>query len=392
MPGLPFEQLPADITGRIIGADGRVVEMNQAGDVREGFARILGNLKTGRDERVLEMGQFPSPAVVQPQQQQQAVVPDPSSVLAEQSDMALKQAAAVLDGERATLKRSIESDKQAAYRDYLIDLKTLNSSNMEVGQKKQRAAALYASYQKKAYGIEDRIKDGLDAVAQKEQEIRGKVDFERNMTQARMQAVAGFGRKLGLSDDDITREQFELLGVRLPQQKPPQTPRQELAELSPVVQTMQRELNIYTTSPKVRHSAFWNREISDKRYPTEGPLKVLKEEYRTSHNTAAPVAYSREDADTFRDATPEEQARYAQLQQGVSAGLSRMNELRGQIFQKYVPNLLSAATDTTLNPIAASVVQARSTRPTGQIVERGGQKWRIVGYDTDGEPLVERAG
>ncbi len=169
--------------------------------------------------------------VPQPAQQE---IPDPVVLLTQQSTTALDQALAAIGGKRAELQKSIQPEEESAWRDAQVDLRTINESGMDAEQKKQRIRQLQASYEKKVYGIRDKIRGDLEALTQLEAQAKSEVESKRVTTQAKMEAIADFGRKYGLSAEDVAREQLELVGVRMPQRTPakPQTPLQRLNELN----------------------------------------------------------------------------------------------------------------------------------------------------------------
>jgi len=176
---------------------------------------------------------------------QQPAMSDPVTMLTQQSNAALEQALAAVKSRRAELEKSIQPDIDRAYQEYLIDLDTLNRSDMDLEQKKQRNNALHAGYQKKKLGVQSGIRADLEVLAQAEEQAKGEIELKRLTTQAQMQAIAGFGKKYGLTDEDIAREQFELLGVRLPQRKPPKelTPVQQLGEMGRYRDALQNVVN-----------------------------------------------------------------------------------------------------------------------------------------------------
>lgn len=240
MPGLPFQSMPAayagtpQLLGNLRTKEDELVYLQQLGqmkmDPKTGVTEPVytdAELQRGRDPSgrpVVEMNWDALDVAAQN-------MPDPGVTLIEQSSAALKQAMDAIGGKRQQLQSSIRPAEESAWRDAQIDLRTINESNLDAEQKKQRIRQLQASYEKKALGIRDGIRGDMEALSQVEQQTKAEIEMKRVTTQAKLQAVAGFGRKYGLSDEDITREQYEVLGIRLPQRKM-ETPVQRINELS----------------------------------------------------------------------------------------------------------------------------------------------------------------
>ncbi|MEN6534528.1 MAG: hypothetical protein ABFD89_12750 [Bryobacteraceae bacterium] len=378
MPGLPFTQLPADITGRIIGSDGRVVEINQTGDVREGTAQTLGNLKTGQDERVFTMGEFREGPLAMPPEQPD--IPDPNATLLEQSNTALKQALDAIGSKRQELEKSIQPEREAAYRDYMIDHETLAKSNMDPEHKQQRARELRAQYEKKAYGIHDKIRGDKEALAEAERQAKAEIESKRAVAEAQIKAVAGFGRKYGLSDEDIAREQFELLGIRLPQRKPAkvQTPLGQINDLR------KYQAALEGVALGTRHNK--KGKLEENLGTEDAPdWQVVASPERAATLEQQRNAYDAIGSEIERIASGAGQplVGLADVARRQVAAPSRMSKRTGWLSPdgRWFP----------ISPLAQGVKQAATKQPVGQIIERGGQQWRVVGHDADGEPLVERA-
>ena len=346
--GLPFQSMPA---------------------AQAGTPKLLGNLRTGREELVYpqQLGRMerdpntglmepvyteadyrrgPDPAgrpVVEmapvPQRQE---IPDPVTTLTEQSSAALEQALGMVKSKRRELQNSIRPAEESAWRDAQVDLRTINESNMDAEQKKQRIRQLQASYEKKVYGIRDGIRGDLDALTQTERQAKSEIELKRVTTQAKMEAIAGFGKKYGLTDEDVAREQLELLGVRLPQRTPAkgQTPVQRLRELNPVLQAYDKEAERYRLHPKT------------KRPQMLAPEGEWKGTYATEKD--------------WRDVPETKIDEFWRLRRDYAALTGEAATLRRAVINRPGVDLLTAGR-RAMSPIAQGVVQARAgvTRSAG---------------------------
>ena len=138
---------------------------------------------------------------------------NPLAILEMQTKAALDGTLSGITAQRRALEKSIELDRQTTYRDYLIDFQTLKDSNMDAGQKEERARTLYASYRKKALGVRDKIQGDLNTLDQAEQAAKFQAAFNQTAKQIKLQTIAEFGKKLGLGQEDILREQLQELGI-----------------------------------------------------------------------------------------------------------------------------------------------------------------------------------
>ena len=238
--GLPFQSMPAAVAGT---------------------PKLLGNLQTKQDETVYpqqlgRMERDPATGLMEPvyteadyqrgpdpmgrpvvemaPMPQRQEIPDPVAALTEQSSAALEQALATVKSKRGELEKSIQPDIDRAYQEYLIDLETLNKSDMDLEQKKQRNNALHAGYQKKKLGVQSGIRADLEALTQAEEQAKGKIELKRLTTQAKMQAIAAVGQEYGWSPYEVKRQQYKAMGMVLPAEEKPKelTPVETLGEMN----------------------------------------------------------------------------------------------------------------------------------------------------------------
>lgn len=297
---------------------------------------------------------------------EQPVIPDPITLAATQSKVAVDQATAMFNSKRAELQNSIRPDEESAWRDAQIDLKTINESNLDAEQKKQRIRQLQASYEKKIYGIRDKIRGDLDGLAQMEEQTRSKIELERLTTEAGLRHVAAFGRDMGASPETVARWQYKALGIQLPEAavQRAQTPVQRLGELRPILHTALKAAGNYKPHPT--KPGVWMKLDPVARATSKNPDKWYKPITNPDEAVVAEAAH----------------AFLADVQ-------AQTDELERVIVNRPQPSVLSAA-EHAASPIAAGVRLAKpKTTASRQIITRGGRQWRVVGYDTDGEPLVE---
>lgn len=196
-------------------------------------------------------------------------MPDPITLADIQSRAAIEQTAAMFNSKRAELQNSIRPAEESAWRDAQIDLKTINESNLDADQKKQRIRQLQANYEKKVYGIRDKIRGDLDGLAQMEEQARSKIELERLTTEAGLRHVAAFGKDIGASPEDISRWQYKALGIRLPEPSTPiaQTPVQRLGELRPILHRAIQMASNYKPHPTKPKEWLKLDPISKDRFP-----------------------------------------------------------------------------------------------------------------------------
>lgn len=85
------------------------------------------------------------------------------------------------------------------------------------------------------------------------------------------------------------------------------------------------------------------------------------------------------------------------IQETEAIGYRSLSTAQRRQFDSIWDTKMRADKDLVWNPKSKEVINARRAlragklpeRETGQIISRGGKKWKVVGFDTDGDPLVE---
>ncbi|MBE3045971.1 hypothetical protein IMZ48_26215 [Candidatus Bathyarchaeota archaeon] len=260
---------------------------------------------------------------------------------------------------------SIKNVLDISYAQYNLSADSLDKQGLDPQTKARRLEQLNTQYQKMWVEIKGKIKPDLDEIGAKTQATIDELKFKASGTREVLGYIQGMMDRGEITREEGLTRQFTRIGKPqlAPQPKPKeqtqtQTPKQELTELSPVLRSMEQELNMYTTPPAAKGKRLFGkvRSVQDL---GRGSLKILKEEARTSENMRTPMAYLGNE-ELVRDATPEEEARFWALRRYVQPGQSREQQLRTQVFGRHVPGIAFAAQQEA-SPFAQGVTTQQQT-------------------------------
>ncbi len=292
------------------------------------YVRDLGN---GKQAYSVDWSTFDrGPSISAPEK-----LADPLEFSAIQNKNTLDSILAESQQRRAALQQSIAPDEESAWRDAQIDLQTINESNLDPEQKQQRIRQLQANYEKRVYGIRDKIRGDLTALDQAEQQAKTEAALRQVVTQAKLEQVASMGREFGWPPEQIKRMQYKTLGLNLPEPPKPieKTPLEQYRELNPIFQDLRGELMNYRHKPSGKNAGVWQQFDPDTK--------------------------------TWEDVPEEDRPAISMLEAKVHALSPVLDKLYWQVTGSLRP-ISATTTAQALNPIAQGVRQASALVTTSE--------------------------
>jgi len=331
MPGLPFVSL-----NEAENPEDRTMIERQNATVQ----RNLAEMRTGSQPWV-EIAPAPSQPTAQ-------TLGNPLDILTADSKTALDTVLGQFKTKREALQKSIDPDIDLAYQKAMLDVEAVNNSDLDAAAKQQRVKDLETTYRKKKLDLQAKIRGDMEALDAAEQQAKSTAAMNMVLQQREVQLYQSLADSGKLDPSEAMSLQYKAVGKDVPAsmlKAKDLSPKQALAEVVPVRQAFEREMDQYVMAPaKTSGSLFWKSTSPER-------LKVLKPEYRDNSKYSG-LGYEGNE-DLFQDATPEEVRRYYELKPYVSSLIEQERVYREQIMGRHIPTL--AVARKSASPIAQSV-------------------------------------
>lgn len=281
----------------------------------------------------------------------------PMAMLDQLHDAAVKALNPAFDTEEANVRNTIANDRRLLMDQYRVDRDLLRkSTNQE--EYATRVAALKASYEKRWLTLKAKVQPDLDRLGQQRQEATLKLNLDRAQKQIELQKLQELIDRGVLTADQGLREQYQTLGLTLPEPQKPQTARQRLADITPIWDAWKDE-----------EAGF---RINKKTGKVQVPIPA---DQWTGGTPASPQPTEKE----WVDADEEKNARFWWLQRNIDSAEREINELRKEVFMnRPVPNLRSSAPTPFAQTIRSHAGAPTEIEDMTQIVDEEELK-RIAG-------------
>ena len=245
------------------------------------------------------------------------------------------------DDQIATLEQSLIPEKESLQRNYKLDRRFIEESNIPVEQQKEKIRQLDYQQQKKLLALDDKIRGDRDTVMAAYQKAAADQAARAFAIRTKQQVYADEVAAGRMDPATAERLQYEAAGLKAPAPKV-STPQQALAAVTSGRKSLQQDMGLFREVPSRMR---WGQRLEPAK------LMILKPEYRDDPAWRE-ADYSLQ-PEVFQPATLGEIRQYGQLKTGLRDLINKEWEYRNQILGRVIPSLSLA--EQTTSPLAASI-------------------------------------
>jgi len=250
--GLAFDSLPAHVIGTGTDSTGRTVDLQR-----------LGNTLAGREENVIVENGVPRPADsrpagyigpwIEPASTPAASTPttggqditDPFVVLDQIHQARMSAGKPLFESQAAQINGELQQQYALEKKQYDVEM-----SYAKDDAAKQQIAKRYAVRKAK---IQGQLEPAQQELTAKQQTWEAKISADREKQATKLQLLQALGQKYGWDPKDVLREQYQTLGVPVPQsllgEDGGSTPVQRLNTLRPIYSELLKQSAQYRNTP-----------------------------------------------------------------------------------------------------------------------------------------------
>ncbi len=238
MPGLPF------------------VSLSEAENLEDRAMIEQQNTTVQRNLTEMRTGSRPWVEIASAPAQSAPDLGNPLDILAADGRTALDTALGQFKSQREALQKSIDPDINLAYQKAMLDVETVNNSDLDIAVKQQRVKNLETNYRKKKLDIQAKIRGDIEMLDAEEQKTKSTAAMNMVLRQREVQLYQGLADSGKLDPYEAMSLQYKAVGRNVPvgflrpKKSPQEAARKQYIQTKQILDDTVGELLNYRRDPK----------------------------------------------------------------------------------------------------------------------------------------------